>query len=101
MPDEAQPMPKLPEPFHKEASAFGWPDLYTAAQMHAFRAEGVKEATAGYAELLKAASNYANRYALDEADDDGPHFTGCSQQQHEDAKRLLAAIRSLAGKEGA
>lgn len=51
-------------------------------------------------ELLSAASTYANGYAQDEASDFGPDYTGCSQEQHEDAKRLFSAIRALAGKEG-
>lgn len=50
-------------------------------------------------ELLSAAMNYAMRYAQDEAADDACEWVGCSQQQHEDAKALFAAIAKATGEQ--
>lgn len=74
----------------------GYVKQYAVVYAQAHAAQQVREALAGCRELLDAASNYANRYAQDEAADEGPYYTGCSEQQHEDAKRLFAAIRALA-----
>jgi hypothetical protein len=43
-------------------------------------------------ELLDAARTYWTRYCQDEASDDGEHVTGCSRQQHIDARWLGEAI---------
>lgn len=51
------------------------------------------------AELLEAAMTYAMRYVQDEAADDACEWMGCSQQQHEDAKALFAAIAKATGEQ--
>lgn len=43
-------------------------------------------------ELLDAARTYWTRYCQDEAGDDGEHITGCSRQQHLDARTLGEVI---------
>ena len=50
-----------------------------------------------FAELMSAASNYYTRYCQDEADDEGPHITGCTQRQSDDARALRDALAPLAG----
>ena len=46
--------------------------------------------------LQLAASEYYDGYCQDEADDDGPDFTGCSVEQHLAAKELRDALRDCA-----
>ena len=58
---------------------------------------------ASFYELKEAAANYANRYAIDEAEDeivDGRGvLTGCTKDQNEDARRLFAALKAAQGGE--
>ena len=46
-------------------------------------------------EVHAAATNYANGWCLDEADDDGVENTGCSEEQHLAAKRLVEACKAV------
>jgi hypothetical protein len=43
-------------------------------------------------DVAQAARTYFDGYCQDEAADDGPDFTGCSDEQHRDAKALKAAL---------
>jgi hypothetical protein len=67
---------------------------------HQAATEAIKELKGRLDELVQAANNYATRYAADEADDNGCEYTGCSQQQHEDAKALFSAIDRALSLEG-
>lgn len=100
--------PELPGPIRGEfadaTTGFrGTAWWYTAEHMRTYgdaRAEHARRERLANSELFEAASNYVNRYALDEAADDGDYITGCGEKQHRDAKRLLEAVRALARKEG-
>lgn len=65
--------------------------------MNIAASEAWTAAAAGRLELLEAARTYAMRYAQDEAAEDGPEHTGCSEQQAIDARALFAAIRKATG----
>ncbi len=61
--------------------------------------EALTKTRTAVAELMEAAQDYAFNYAQDEAEDDGPNITGCTQLQSDSARRLfraLAACRSPA-----
>ena len=47
-----------------------------------------------------AARHYFKHWLQDEAADDGPEFTGCSEEQHADAKRLSIALDAAQQEEG-
>ena len=51
-----------------------------------------REAVARVVAVCEAAQVYYERYCQDEAADDGPDFTGCSEQQHLDAQHLRDAL---------
>jgi hypothetical protein len=60
------------------------------------------KASAAVDELIEAASTYFNGYCVDEAEDDFEDSvfglnTGCTPEQHEDAKRLRAALANVGG----
>jgi len=69
--------------------------LNMAAMMKRAEAAEARLAEAGRdaAELRAAALAYFNGWCQDEAAEDGPDFTGCTQEQHEAAKRLGAALK--------
>ncbi|WP_426269209.1 hypothetical protein ACN9MB_13355 [Dyella kyungheensis] len=56
------------------------------------RATAVDVRDAVQRNLLAAAQTYYTRYCVDESDEDGPHWTGCSEQQSIDARELRDAI---------
>ena len=80
-----------------DAGVAGWstPDHVAAAKTASAEGQLLAHLTkqdALMAQLAGAAKNYAERYCKDEADAEGPEYTGCTQQQHEDAVALFAAV---------
>lgn len=49
--------------------------------------------------VCQAAQRYYDGYCQDEAADDGMDFTGCSWEQHHDAKALRDALSDYSGEE--
>jgi len=47
------------------------------------------------AELIEAAGDYYHGYCVDEAGDDGVEWTGCTEEQHQKAKRLKLALARI------
>lgn len=92
MPDQTPSMPPLPEPFHAEATTFGWPDLYRANQMHAY-AQAVADERVR--EALKLARNAITDLQSELARSDSP-INGEYVAAMHFGDRARAAIRALA-----
>lgn len=79
-------------------------DSYTVTSVPLFTNQGetsVDVLDAVHLNLLAAAQSYYTRYCVDEADEEGPHWTGCSEQQSIDARELRDAISAaIAIREG-
>ena len=94
--EQTDRMPECPKPFHTEASTFGWPDLFTAAQMRDYGLKcrratltavlpQVGEENPSNGELLKLLP-VTNHY-LDEPDGGSPSLLTQLQRMAADAKK--------------
>lgn len=72
-------------------------DDHLQAMQHYGHSHDLREAMSTVQDLLEAARTYAMRYAQDEAAEDGPEHTGCSEQQACDARALFAALAKATG----
>lgn len=59
----------------------------------------IREMVEAQTELAAAARAYFVGWMMDEADDSGPEYTGCSVEQHLAAKRLGEALPPAPGAE--
>lgn len=59
----------------------------------------IREMVEAQTELAAAARAYFVGWMMDEADDSGPEYTGCSIEQHLAAKRLGEALPPAPGAE--
>lgn len=66
---------------------------------HEQAAACIREMVEAQTELAAAARAYFVGWMMDEADDGGPDFTGCSMEQHLAAKRLGEALPPAPGAE--
>lgn len=62
-------------------------------------ADCIRELVKAQTELSAAARAYFVGWMMDEADDSGPEYTGCSIEQHLAAKRLGEALPPAPGAE--
>ena len=86
----------LPEPFYREKSSFGWPDLWSADQMReaiaTARAQALKEAA------QEVPTTWLDPMLTGPDAIGSPPFGGTQIEQL--CRRIAGRIRSLAGAEG-